>query len=128
MFRLHVCLCTMSVQCPWRPDEGTGSPGTGVTNVYELPCRYWEEQAVLSTTEPSLQAPLLSSSFSHCLAVQHKSSLSSLCSTGWPQIDTPLVPAFWKPSHLALPSSLSGKLHWFPHGLKSSLIFSVAYG
>ena len=51
MFCLHVCLC-----------EDVRYPGTGVTDSCELPCGCWElnpgaleEQAVLLTTEPSLQ-------------------------------------------------------------------------
>lgn len=32
----HVCLI------PKRPEEGAGSPGSGVTNSYELPCGCWK--------------------------------------------------------------------------------------
>jgi hypothetical protein len=53
VFCLHVCLC-----------EGVRSPGTGVTDIYELPCECWElnlgpleKQPALLTTEPSLQPP-----------------------------------------------------------------------
>lgn len=30
---LHICLCTMCVQCPWRQRVGGGSSGTGVSDV-----------------------------------------------------------------------------------------------
>lgn len=54
---LYVCvrLCTMCVQCPRWPEEGTGCPLTGVTDDYALLYECWklkpgplEEQAVLS--------------------------------------------------------------------------------
>jgi hypothetical protein len=32
MFCLHVCLGTVCMQCPQRPVEGAGVPGTGVTD------------------------------------------------------------------------------------------------
>ena len=55
----HVC-----AWCLWWPEEGIGSPGTGVTDSCELPCGCWElnpgpleEQSVLLTTGPSLQLP-----------------------------------------------------------------------
>lgn len=118
--------CTICMQYPKRPDEGAGSPGTGVADVCELPCGCWEGQPVLSTTAPSLQAPLHSSSFSHGLAVQHKSSLSSLCSTSWPQMHDPLS----QPSEAitpGFPKFFIWQTTLFPHCLKS-LIFSVGYG
>ena len=37
VFCLHVCLCTMCIQYSQRPEDGVGSPGTGVTNACELP-------------------------------------------------------------------------------------------
>jgi hypothetical protein len=53
VFYLHVCLC-----------EDVRSHETGVPDSCELPCRCWElnpspleEQSVLLTTMPSLQAP-----------------------------------------------------------------------
>lgn len=62
IFNLCVCfscmysLCTMCMQCLWRPGEGAGSPTTGV----ELSCRFWEqnlgplqEHPGFETTEPS---------------------------------------------------------------------------
>ena len=63
-----MCLCTWVYLCaphvhrsPWRPEEGTPSFGTGITNGCELPCGCWElnlvplkEQPVLLTTEPLL--------------------------------------------------------------------------
>lgn len=45
-----------------RPEEGAGSPGTGVTNSCGPSCGYWvlnpgflEEHLVVSTAEPYLQ-------------------------------------------------------------------------
>lgn len=53
VFGLHICLY-----------EGVRSPGTGVADSHELPCRCWdlnlsllEEWLVLLITEPSLQSP-----------------------------------------------------------------------
>ena len=37
VFCLLVCLCTMGMQCPRKAEDGIGSPGTGVTDSYELP-------------------------------------------------------------------------------------------
>lgn len=46
-----------------KPEEGIGSPGAGVTEGCELPCRYgelnldpMEEQPVLFTTESSIRS------------------------------------------------------------------------
>lgn len=62
MFLARAYLCTTCLQCPCKPEEGVGSPGTGGPDAYELLCRSWElntgplgEQPVLVTTEPSLQ-------------------------------------------------------------------------
>ena len=41
MLCLHVCLWTTCMQCPWRPEQGVGSPGTEVTNGCEPPCGCW---------------------------------------------------------------------------------------
>lgn len=47
------------VQCPWEPEDGAGSPRTGVTAVCVVPCGAWnptrhkEEQLVLLTAEPT---------------------------------------------------------------------------
>jgi hypothetical protein len=30
------------VQCPWKPEEGITSSGTGVTDGCEMLCGYWE--------------------------------------------------------------------------------------
>ena len=56
-------LCTVCIQYPQRQAESVRSPGTGVPDVYKLPCRYCvsnlgplEEQSVLLTAEPSLLA------------------------------------------------------------------------
>jgi len=52
----------MSAQYPKSPEEGTGSPGTGIAESCELPCGYWVSnrtsrtaQPVLLTAAPSLQ-------------------------------------------------------------------------
>lgn len=57
---VHVCLVPTEVR------EGIGSPGTGVTVCCVLPCSCWgsnqsvlEDQRVLLTDEPSLQASIL---------------------------------------------------------------------
>lgn len=54
----------MYVWYPWRSEEDTGCPGTGIMDSYEPPCGCWEsnpdplqQQQVLLTTEPSLRAP-----------------------------------------------------------------------
>ena len=39
VFCLCVYLCTINAWCLRRPEEGIGSPGTRVTDVFELPCR-----------------------------------------------------------------------------------------
>lgn len=39
---LRVCLCTVCVWNPRRPEEGTGCPGTWITDVWEQPRRGWE--------------------------------------------------------------------------------------
>jgi hypothetical protein len=56
---MHAC---MHVWCLQRPEEGTRSPGTGVTNDCKPPRECWEsnpdpqqEQPVLLTVEPFLQ-------------------------------------------------------------------------
>lgn len=38
-FCLRVAMCTICMQCPWRPEEGLGIPGTGVAVGYGQP---WE--------------------------------------------------------------------------------------
>ena len=42
MFCLYVYLCTMCMECPHRPEEDAGSPGTGVTDGYEPWSWRWE--------------------------------------------------------------------------------------
>lgn len=41
-FYLYVCLCTMYVQCPWKPESGVRSSATEVTEGSEIPCDHWE--------------------------------------------------------------------------------------
>lgn len=38
MFWLHERLCTPGMHCPWRPDDGFRSSGTGITDNSELIC------------------------------------------------------------------------------------------
>ena len=61
-FCLHVCLCTTSLACLWRSEEGIWSLGTGVTDICEPACGCCglnpgplQEQQVLLTTETPLQ-------------------------------------------------------------------------
>ena len=56
-------MCTVCIQCGRRPEEDVKFPATGVTDDSELSCGYWElnpgpleEQFLLLTTEPLLQA------------------------------------------------------------------------
>lgn len=58
---LHVCACW-----PQRSEEGTRSPGSGVADGCELPCKCWEpnprslqEQRVLLLAEPSFTIGVL---------------------------------------------------------------------
>lgn len=44
MFWLHLYLCTTFMQCPYKPEESIGSPGTGVI---ELPHGCWEQNVGL---------------------------------------------------------------------------------
>ena len=61
MFCLLVCLCTVCVQC-LKPEEGSGSSGTGIIDGCELPFGYKEpnlcslqEQEAFLTDESCLQ-------------------------------------------------------------------------
>lgn len=76
-------------RCPQRPEQGIGSPDTGVTDTCELPHGCWEsnlgspqEQHMLSTTSPHLQPPDIISSIKICkvlpLQLMGKSQKSSL--------------------------------------------------
>lgn len=63
---LRMSVHYMSVWCPRRPEEGIGSPGTGVTDDWESPCGCWEsnpvplvEQQVFLTAQLPLQPVLL---------------------------------------------------------------------
>lgn len=63
---VHMCVCQVPTWCPWKPQEGTGLPGTVVT-VRKLPCgvgnqtwgvgeRAWQLRALAVLTEdPSLE-------------------------------------------------------------------------
>jgi hypothetical protein len=68
MFCFHLCLVTMCMQYPWKPEEGVRFPRSGFTDGCELPFGYWEphpsplqEQPMLSTVQPSLQSPKFTS-------------------------------------------------------------------
>lgn len=57
-----VCVCIIPVAASGSPEEGVGSPETGVTGGYESACAFWEqnldplqEQLLLLITDPSLQ-------------------------------------------------------------------------
>lgn len=39
---LHTCVCTTCKKCLQGPEQGTGSPGTGVADSCELPWRCWD--------------------------------------------------------------------------------------
>lgn len=62
-------LASVYHMCAWNPEmleDGTGAPGTGITDDSELPCESWEsnsgplkEPPLLFTTEPFLQLLLL---------------------------------------------------------------------
>ena len=41
MGTLYVCLCTMGMQYPQKPEEGIRFPGTGITEGCELLCGCW---------------------------------------------------------------------------------------
>lgn len=64
---VFVCLCECMpcvCRCPWRPEEGVGSFGTGISGDCELPdvgafSSVLEEQPMFLTAEPILQ-PFLS--------------------------------------------------------------------
>lgn len=68
MYRYECLPAGVSVQhghayFTWRPEQGTWSPGTGVTNGWKSPCECWElnsdpleEQTVAITHEPFLQS------------------------------------------------------------------------
>lgn len=42
VFCLHMCMHTTCVQYLRNPEEGIGSPSTGITDGCELPCKFWE--------------------------------------------------------------------------------------
>lgn len=47
-----MCMCTMSVQYLRKPEEGTGSSETVVTDDYESLCGYWESNTGLLGKKP----------------------------------------------------------------------------
>ena len=59
---MHVCLCSMCMKCPQRPEEGARFPETVVTDGCGRPCG-WEpslgplQEQVLLTTEPLTNNP-----------------------------------------------------------------------
>ena len=61
IFYLYVYMCTVFMQCPWKPESDVRYPEIGVTEYCETPYRCWElssglleEQLVLLMAEPSL--------------------------------------------------------------------------
>lgn len=48
---------------PWRPEQVARSPGTGITNGCELPCRCWESKRVPLEGTLNLQAISLVSNY-----------------------------------------------------------------
>ena len=65
-FCLHVCQHTMCVQSPKKPEEGAGTPGTGVMDGCKLPHGCWESDPGLLdhlpvhfTAEPPLLFPAI---------------------------------------------------------------------
>lgn len=67
VFCPHVCLCTSSMQDPWRTEVGVGSLRNRTTDACQPPCEAWklnlcpeEKQPLLLTSEPCLQLPKLS--------------------------------------------------------------------
>jgi hypothetical protein len=39
---VYMCLYPVHGWCPWRPEEGIGSPRTGVPDGNDPLCGYWE--------------------------------------------------------------------------------------
>lgn len=63
MFSLCVCLCSIDVQCPQRPEEGVGFPGTGAVDSCELQvllCRLGTWWTPLVTGQPGLHSGSIS--------------------------------------------------------------------
>jgi hypothetical protein len=40
------------MKCPWRPEKGTGSSGTGVIDGGKLLCEFWKQPEALSKGNP----------------------------------------------------------------------------
>lgn len=54
---LQACLCTMSVQYPWKPKVGARFPGTGTIDRCKLPCGCWESNLRPLETPSHLSSP-----------------------------------------------------------------------
>lgn len=56
-----MCLCTRCIKCPWRPEKGSGTSGTRVTDGCEPPCIHTKEPESsthhLLTTDSTVQLP-----------------------------------------------------------------------
>lgn len=63
---LHLCLCMTWLQCPWTPEEGVGSPGTGATDTWAPPHRCWE-----SNPSPLQEQPTILTSRPHDMQFGH---------------------------------------------------------
>lgn len=50
---LLASMCTTCLQYPWRPEEVTGSHGSGVTSGCDLSCGCWELDSELLSHLPS---------------------------------------------------------------------------
>lgn len=51
-------MCTMCMQFHWKPEEGVGSPETGITYNCEVPCRCWDPVRLRSCESSECSSPL----------------------------------------------------------------------
>ena len=79
---LHSCMSVCHVQAkPTEVRRGIGSPGTGVRDSCELPCRCWESSLGSLEEQGLFQCSLLRSHFSS--PIHRVFVVSSLCNTDW---------------------------------------------
>lgn len=102
MFCLHKCLCSTRVQCPWRPEMGIGSSGTGVADGcdlsgWELSLGSLEEQSVILSNEPSLQPLLLFRNRKFLRPFLKKKSWEPTWVGPCPEATPPFIPVWGKP-------------------------------
>ena len=62
VFCLHVCLCNMYIQYPWRPEEGVGN-----RDGHQLQCKCWDLISDPLQAHPGLLASELSLHHPNCL-------------------------------------------------------------